>query len=62
MTKDTTSYYAPKNADAVTAHFRLSGELMKRAQQAADDDRRTLSNWLALTVERALDEMKDKNA
>ena len=39
-----------------TAHFRLSEKLLEQAQRAADADRRSLSNWLALVVERALEE------
>jgi len=42
------------------AHFRLEQELLDRAKQAAEDDRRSLSNWFAVTVERALeDESRD---
>ena len=44
-----------------TAHFRISEELLDQAQRAADADRRSLSNWLALTVERALKD-KPRNA
>jgi hypothetical protein len=36
------------------AHFRISEELYERARQAAEADRRTLSNWLAVLVERTL--------
>ena len=43
-----------------TAHFRLSEELLDQAQRAADADRRSLSNWLALTVERALSKSDPK--
>jgi len=43
-----------------TAHFRISDELLERAQRAADADRRSLSNWLGLVVERALEEMPDE--
>ena len=39
-----------------TAHFRISEELLEQAQRAAKADRRSLSNWLALAVERALEE------
>ena len=39
-----------------TAHFRISDELLDRAQRAAEADRRSLSNWLAVVVERALEE------
>lgn len=38
------------------AHFRISEELYERARRAAEADRRSLSNWFALTVERALAE------
>jgi len=41
---------------ARSAHFRIEEELYERAQQAADADRRSLSNWFALIVERALEE------
>ena len=41
-----------------TAHFRISEELLDQAQQAAKADRRSLSNWLSLVVERALAEMR----
>jgi hypothetical protein len=38
----------------------MSEELYERAQQAAEADRRTLSNWLVVVVERALgDELRD---
>jgi hypothetical protein len=37
------------------AHFRLDQELYDQAKQAADADRRSLSNWFALIVERALE-------
>jgi hypothetical protein len=37
-------------------HFRVDEQLHARARQAATADRRTLSNWLALTIERALEE------
>ena len=39
------------------AHFRISPELYERAQAAAAADRRSLSNWFALTIERRLDEI-----
>ncbi len=45
-----------------TAHFRISDELLERAQRAADADRRSLSNWLGLVVERALDAAEPKPA
>jgi predicted HicB family RNase H-like nuclease len=45
-----------------TAHFRISEELLERAQRAADADRRSLSNWLGLVVERALDEAEPEPA
>ena len=37
-------------------HFRLNEQLLERARQAAEDDRRSLSNWVGLTIERALRE------
>lgn len=40
------------------AHFRISEELYERAQEAAKADRRTLSNWLAVLVERAVEDEK----
>ena len=36
--------------------FWIEQELYERAQEAADADRRNLSNWLTLAVERTLDE------
>jgi CopG-like RHH_1 or ribbon-helix-helix domain, RHH_5 len=41
---------------AKRVHFQLDEDLIARAQQAADDDRRTLSNWIAVVVERALED------
>lgn len=38
------------------AHFRIDEQLLERARQAAEADRRSLSNWFALTIERALKE------
>lgn len=38
------------------AHIRLSDDVYERAQKAAEADRRSLANWLAVTIERALDE------
>ena len=38
------------------AHFRIDEETLERAKLAAAADRRSLSNWFALTVERALAE------
>jgi hypothetical protein len=35
--------------------FVLDEDLRDRAQQAANADHRSLANWLAVTVERALD-------
>jgi len=37
-------------------HFRVDEQLHERARQAAAADRRSLSNWLALTIEKALEE------
>ena len=36
--------------------FQVEQELYERVHAAAEADRRSLSNWLAYTVERALDE------
>ena len=36
-------------------HFRADEQLIERAQQVAKADRRSLSNWVALTIERAVD-------
>jgi predicted HicB family RNase H-like nuclease len=38
------------------AHFRISEETLERAKLAAAADRRSLSNWFALTIERRLNE------
>ncbi len=38
-----------------SAHLHLSPEVYERAQKAAEADRRTLSNWLAVTIERVLE-------
>ena len=35
-------------------HFRVDEDLHKQMREAAAADRRSLSNWLALIVERAL--------
>lgn len=35
-------------------HFRVDESVWERAKKAAEADRRSLSNWVALTVERAL--------
>jgi len=35
-------------------HFRVDEQLLERARLAAAADRRSLSNWVALTIERAL--------
>ena len=35
-------------------HFRIDEALHERAQQVAKADRRSLSNWVALTIERAV--------
>ena len=45
-----------------TAHFRISEEHLEQARQAAEADRRSLSNWLALIVERALEEARRDSA
>lgn len=37
-------------------HFHLDEDVYERAQQAAEADRRSLSNWLSVLVERALKE------
>jgi predicted HicB family RNase H-like nuclease len=39
--------------------IRLDGDLRERAQAAAAADRRSLTNWVAVTIEQALD-AKDK--
>ena len=39
------------------AHVRLDEDVYERARQAAAADRRSLSNWFALTIERRLDEI-----
>ena len=44
------------------AHFRIDEQLLERARQAAAADRRSLSNWFALTVERALDAAPGQSA
>ena len=36
-------------------HFRVDEQVYERMQQAAREDRRSLSNWVAVTCERALD-------
>ena len=36
--------------------FQIELELYERVVEAAEADRRSFSNWVALTVERALDE------
>ena len=43
-------------AHVPTAHFRISEEHLEQARKAAEADRRTLSNWLGLVVERALED------
>jgi hypothetical protein len=40
-------------------HFRVNEQLYARAQRAAEADRRSLSNWVALTIERATEAMPD---
>jgi predicted HicB family RNase H-like nuclease len=37
-------------------HFRLDEQLLEQARQAAAADRRSLSNWVGLVIERALPE------
>ena len=44
------------------AHFRLREELYEQAQKVAEADRRSLSNWFALVVERALKDKPDSVA
>lgn len=39
------------------AHFRIDEDMYERARQAAEADRRSLSNWFTLTVERRLEEI-----
>ena len=36
-------------------HFRADEQLVERARRVAAADRRSLSNWVALTIERAVD-------
>ena len=43
-------------------HLKLDQETYERARQAAEADRRSLANWLAVTVERALDVCADLEA
>lgn len=38
------------------AHLNLDRDLYERAQRAAKRDRRSLANWLAVTIERALED------
>lgn len=45
-----------------TAFFFNDEELLERARQAAAADRRSLSNWVVVTIERALDSMEAKGA
>lgn len=40
-------------------HLKLDQETYERARQAAEADRRSLANWLAVLVERALEEKPD---
>jgi predicted HicB family RNase H-like nuclease len=35
-------------------HFRLDEQLLEQARQAAENDRRSLSNWVSCVIERAL--------
>jgi len=42
-------------------HVKLEQELWERATQAAQADRRSLTNWIAVLVERAL-EAKSRDA
>jgi len=42
-------------------HFRIDEHLHERARQAAGADRRSLSNWVALTIERAVDAAEAQN-
>jgi hypothetical protein len=41
------------------AHVSIDRDLYERAQEAAARDRRSLSNWLHVTVERALENEPD---
>jgi predicted HicB family RNase H-like nuclease len=38
------------------AHFRIDEQLYEQARKSAEADRRSLSNWFAITVERALED------
>lgn len=40
----------------------LEQAIYDRARQAAEGDRRSLANWIAVTVERALTEMPEQSA
>jgi predicted transcriptional regulator len=42
--------------------FQLDQELYERVQEAADADRRSFSNWVAVTVERAVEDMSREPA
>jgi hypothetical protein len=48
-------------ADAKSARitFRVPGELAERMREAAEDESRTLSNWLVATLKRVLAERDD---
>jgi len=37
-------------------HFRVDEQLYERARQVAAADRRSLSNWVALIIERAVED------
>lgn len=43
-------------------HFRVEEEIAEQMRLAAIADRRSLSNWVALTVERALSESSPEPA
>ncbi len=43
-------------------HFRIDEQLHERARLAAAADRRSLSNWVMLTIERAVDAAEAENA
>jgi len=47
----------PSAEPKIRGLFYLNEQQMERARQAAAADRRSLSNWFAVTIERALEEI-----
>jgi uncharacterized protein (DUF1778 family) len=41
-------------------HFRVDEQIYDRIRAAADADRRSLSNWIAVACERALSDVEPK--